>query len=542
MRQHKRLILIVICLIAILSGSLTYVFIPKVSVASSDMVSIGLSTNHYEPLVKLPPTLDIRFEPSGTHIKDGYLKIRLDFYPNPEDKSYVAQHVQIVDVNSLEYIVGYQGKVDKEGIPLDELDYQKWYDSLPKVWVTNPTLCNFVVVPPDITDQELQDYIYNTFYADVTTTIDDIISDIHLLSPFMKDKGVLSAVKVPPLQDEAQLITTVNTRLSGLKVDEGIAKGQVIPVERGSIDVGDSVINRDSGSNLANKTNVSQANSANANGTLDTVDIWLDSKAGTIALWAGTFSFIGNVGTCVDSENMGNVNVGSEQLITGLTITVVTGNYIGICAKGTTAAAVEMSSSGGPPGDWYFSGERIDPTDSATFSNYSSYPISLYGTGTEAGGAPDISESPTTWLLNGITGSGKANINTTYYANPLGDTTAPSATVAQGECQFLITNTSTGAIDLTADMSDFSGGSDNSTNSNTGSNGATSFGAYCWYSGETYTNKGIMKSSGSTTGNLYSNLAASTNLYWGAEVKTQSNAWTGGTSATSTITITATAH
>ena len=149
-----------------------------------------------------------------------------------------------------------------------------------------------------------------------------------------------------------------------------------------------------------------------------------------------------------------------------------------------------------------------------------------------------ITNDPSTWSINGITGNGFIVSNTVYYANPLGDTTAPAATVADGSCRFTVTNASSNVpLDLTVTFGNFSNG-DASTNSNTGSNGATTFGAYSWYSGMTYSNKVVAKTTGSSL--LYDEWTGST-LKWGAEIKTQSNAWTSGTTMTATMTITATA-
>jgi len=150
-----------------------------------------------------------------------------------------------------------------------------------------------------------------------------------------------------------------------------------------------------------------------------------------------------------------------------------------------------------------------------------------------------ISNTPGTWTINGITGSGVIAPNTTYYTNPLGDASSPGVTVVDGECRFTVTNTSTVATDITVNFPNHTGG-DASTNSGTGNNAATSFGAYGYYSGMTYTNKVIAKASGSNP--LISNLAATTNFKWGLEYKSQTSAWTSGTSMTSTVTITATAH
>jgi len=151
-----------------------------------------------------------------------------------------------------------------------------------------------------------------------------------------------------------------------------------------------------------------------------------------------------------------------------------------------------------------------------------------------------FSSAPTTWTLNGITGSGTIIPNTTYYSNPLGDTTAPAgATVADAECQFTWTNDSSVNITITVNCGAFTGGSCDMTNGNSGSPGATTYGAYAWYSGMTYANKVQIDSSGS--GTLYTTVAAGADKKWGAELTTRTNAWAGGTSSTATMVISAVA-
>jgi hypothetical protein len=149
-----------------------------------------------------------------------------------------------------------------------------------------------------------------------------------------------------------------------------------------------------------------------------------------------------------------------------------------------------------------------------------------------------FSSAPTTWTLNGITGDGKIEVDTTYYSNPLGDDTPPSATVADGDCQFTWTNDSSVNVAITVNCGSFTGGDADMTNSGTGSNGATTYGAYSWYSGMTYTNKVIVKSSGSDA--LFTTTTPGEDKKWGAEITTRTDAWTGGSSSTATMVITAT--
>jgi hypothetical protein len=156
-----------------------------------------------------------------------------------------------------------------------------------------------------------------------------------------------------------------------------------------------------------------------------------------------------------------------------------------------------------------------------------------------------ITNTPSTWTINGIHGSGLIEPDTIYYADggsDANDTTAPSATVEAGECYFEVTN-GTGATtcDLTVTCGSFTGGGADMTNSGDGSNGATTYGMYCWYEGMTYSNKVIVKTSGSAE--MYSTgLAADASLKWGVEIETRTDDWSSGTSSTATLTITATAH
>ena len=84
-------------------------------------------------------------------------------------------------------------------------------------------------------------------------------------------------------------------------------------------------------------------------------------------------------------------------------------------------------------------------------------------------------------------------------------------------------------------MTDFTGGSDPMINSNDGSNGVGTYGSYGWYSGLTYSNKVILKSTGSDV--LVDALAASTSFKWGIELETQTDAWAGTTESSGTLTV-----
>lgn len=65
---------------------------------------------------------------------------------------YIAEHyVQVPVIPE----GGYQGKVDEEGLPVDKEDYQKWLDSLEKVWQLNPFCTHSIQFEHDVTEEEI---------------------------------------------------------------------------------------------------------------------------------------------------------------------------------------------------------------------------------------------------------------------------------------------------------------------------------------------------------------------------------------------------
>ena len=154
-----------------------------------------------------------------------------------------------------------------------------------------------------------------------------------------------------------------------------------------------------------------------------------------------------------------------------------------------------------------------------------------------------IANDPGTWTPNdlvgdGVTQKGTVGPDTIYWSNPLGDNLTPSNPVVDGECRFTLTNTSTVNIKLTVEFPDFASG-DASTNSDDGSNGATTFGAYSYFSGDNYsTGKTVAKKAASAV--AYDNLTSVTgSILWGLMYETQTTAWASPTAMTSTVTITA---
>jgi len=95
-------------------------------------------------------------ETSGIEVQDGLVSVRFAFYLEPFDPRYNEHFVHVIDETSKEFKEGYQGKIDEKGQPVDQKDYDKWLDNLPKVWRNNPFHNHFDLVSADITDAELK--------------------------------------------------------------------------------------------------------------------------------------------------------------------------------------------------------------------------------------------------------------------------------------------------------------------------------------------------------------------------------------------------
>ncbi len=145
--------------------------------------------------------------------------------------------------------------------------------------------------------------------------------------------------------------------------------------------------------------------------------------------------------------------------------------------------------------------------------------------------------SPTYWTVN-ATGSGSIQISSTYYSRSANEMTAPSATVADGECLFALTNTSTVVSDITVNWSHFTGG--DAMQNGDGTAGANAFGGFSYWSGKLFANKVIAKTAASAI--AYNSLAAGVNTKFGLQLDTQTSAWTSGASTNSTGTVIISAH
>ena len=369
-----------------------------------------------------PPTLDIVFNPMGTHIHKDYLNIRLDFYPDEDDKSY-AQSLRV--------------------------------DRVTGETIVTSCLSHFIKVPVDITKEDLIAYIQVTFYADVTATIDDIVvqeDSIHLLSPFMRDKvglptGKTGAVNIPTL------ISNINSELGTVSIvsgDEPATPSIVVPE---SVDVGAAAINRPNAT-YDDFTYFGLDNPANADGTIDTVAFYAyntitDIEFGT--LYADTPPTF----TCRDGTGDLGGFAGGLRQVTGLSIDIVAGDYIGTYTDVGTRP-IDRSPSGNAGIYYSGTGNFITASASTTYTFAAGDAISVYGTGEEASGEPDISNIPP-----GTHDFGYSPLDSTVN------------TVIN---KWTITNNSGAAVSITVEGSDWVGGDDIWTLSDTATPGANTVG------------------------------------------------------------------
>ncbi len=153
-----------------------------------------------------------------------------------------------------------------------------------------------------------------------------------------------------------------------------------------AIDVGAAATDRGSGAGQAFTPIVGQENPANATGTIDTVEMWFLVTGENVEV-ASFYVVSGDNLSTRDFEALGTVVSGSKQTFSGLDMDIETGDYLGTYFTHVNAT-LERDNSG--TGYWYNDGTDYIPCTNQAFTNLGSRTISLYGTGTEAGGTDHV--------------------------------------------------------------------------------------------------------------------------------------------------------
>jgi len=128
----------------------------------------------------------IKFNPTGTHIYKGFLKVRLDLYPDIGDETYPLHYVD---------------QVDSEG-------------NLTGLKQLNPCLCHFLKIDPAISITGLIEQVKAIFDKATLTSLDYALSSFNadVVSQIMRDK--LGTGKKVVSAD----IDALNTKLTSLEV------------------------------------------------------------------------------------------------------------------------------------------------------------------------------------------------------------------------------------------------------------------------------------------------------------------------------------
>jgi hypothetical protein len=213
----RKLALVVLALVVAISGYLGFAAwsTPRVK-PSRGIVSISLSPAHSKglvttnspdatllaPLLPIGTDVTVKFEPSGTHLKDGYLFIRLDVYVGNGSMTYPQQ-----------YVDHYARELTQE-----EMDDPDLAALVPTYKALNPAVCIFFKIYPDIPLDELFVYLIGSYDRMTLTNLDYILaqpkSDLQLLSLNLRGK---TGNPLPGSYSPA-VIDAINNRLAGLQL------------------------------------------------------------------------------------------------------------------------------------------------------------------------------------------------------------------------------------------------------------------------------------------------------------------------------------
>jgi len=150
------------------------------------------------------------------------------------------------------------------------------------------------------------------------------------------------------------------------------------------IDIGPGATNRNTYSN-AGITYIDLANPANLTGIIDTLQIWANSNL-PVGTKIGTFYLSGGQYACrAYYTTTSIITSGAVRTLTGLSIAVQAGDYLGIYFA---TGRIERASTGGSGVLWK-GGDQFG-AGLQTYATFASYAISIYGTGNTVGEAPTV--------------------------------------------------------------------------------------------------------------------------------------------------------
>ena len=316
---------------------------------------------------------------SGCTERKGNVQLRLDFYLEPIDPRYNDKYLYLIDTTSLKYLTDYPGKVDVEGNPIDQKDYDSWYQSLPRVWQNTPFHSHFIYLASDFTEEDTKAQIafhLPNFYKAFQERQDAVAGGMR--------HGWATEKRIRPtdyskLESAAKYDTRVascqariNTLTEFSYKPEGGIEGKEYPAT--AIDVGSAAIDRNF-TLSAGTTRFGTDNPANDTGAIDTFEVWsATSMTGTNKV--GTFYGSDTDYTNRDGVTIGTVTAGAKRTFTGLSIDVSTGDFAGIYFS---VGSLERDS--GVSGNVYYKAGDQFGAGAQTYAFSDTTQMSVYGTG-----------------------------------------------------------------------------------------------------------------------------------------------------------------
>ena len=355
-------------------------------------------------------------EKSGSEVwHGGLVSIRFDLFLEPDDARYDERYTYVPVIPE----GGYPGKVDKDGNPKKQADYDVWLASLPHIWQLAPFHSHFLRFEPDVSQEQVEQAILPhipNFYKAWTEGWDkspggmrhgwDVATRSKALGrPRRFDKEYsLPELGTRPAECLSKLSLIVASNLSIRTKDIG----ETFPST--DIDVGAGADGRSSFASTVGDTFIDYNNAANDTGSLDTFEAYFYLNGANVKI--GTFyedslpDF-----TSRDYETIGAITSGAKRTFTGKDCDVTSGDWVGVYA---TAGRIELDTSG--------SGlYRTNSTDgfgaTKTYTLLSdTYAISLYATGETPVVAPTVTTQAVDDILS-TTATGNGNITATGGAN-----------------------------------------------------------------------------------------------------------------------------
>ncbi len=337
-----------------------------------------------------------KIDPSGCYEFHGNVRIRFAFYLEPGDARYDECRVQVPVVPA----GGYPGAVDQTGNPVDQGDYDRWHDSLPRIWRDNPFHNHFVCVSPDVSDTEVKSlaafHLANFYEAWRQKKPVRSGWDIaHRVQPVRFDGVETAAIFRLKQRRCEQRLASIERLTESISVE---GEGRTFPAT--VIEIGLPAIDR-AGNFSAGFTNIDFNNAANESGVIDTFEMWfVVTSADPTGVKVGTFveSIAAPDFTSRDVETLGAVTKGSKQTFTGLSVTVVAGDWPGVFF---TTGGMELDTAGFS-GVYFKSGDQFG-LGSQTYAALggTNDALSLFGTGDTVPGG---------WAGGNVLGVSPANI------------------------------------------------------------------------------------------------------------------------------------